>query len=106
MSSKSMSGMFLANHSSMGLRSKRLSALSRNFVIHSGSDFPHEMSWTTSSFKPFFGSFTYDWVSCQPSLYLPRSMPETATGLRLLDPDDSGPAGEIGLTSRELTLRR
>ena len=32
-----MSGMFLANHSSIGLRSKRFSALSRNFVIHSGS---------------------------------------------------------------------
>ena len=31
-------GMFLANHSSIGLRSKRFSALSRNFVIHSGSD--------------------------------------------------------------------
>ena len=39
MSSKSMSGMFLANHSSIGLRSKRFSAFSRNFVIHSGSDF-------------------------------------------------------------------
>ena len=38
MSSKSMSGMFFANHSSIGLRSKRFSALSRNFVIHSGSD--------------------------------------------------------------------
>ena len=55
MSSKSMSGMFLANHSSIGLRSKRFSALSRNFVIHSGSDLCPEMSWTTSSFTPFLG---------------------------------------------------
>ena len=37
MSSKSMSGMFLANQSSIGLRSKRFNAFSRNFVIHSGS---------------------------------------------------------------------
>ena len=37
MSSKSMSGMFLANQSSIGLRSNRFSALSRNLVIHSGS---------------------------------------------------------------------
>ena len=55
MSSKSMSGMFLANHSSMGLRSNRFSALSRNFVIHSGSDLRCEMSRTTCSFTPFFG---------------------------------------------------
>src|SRR5690349_3800026 len=94
MSSKSMSGMFLANHSSMGLRSNRLSALSRNFVIHSGSDLAQEMSRTTSVFKPFLGSLTYDSVSCQPSLYLPRSMPETATGLRLLDPDEGSADGE------------
>ena len=78
MSSKSMSGMFLANHSSMGLRSNRLSAFSRNFVIHSGSDFIHEISRTTSSLMPFFGTLTYCSVSCQPSLYLPRSMPDTA----------------------------
>ncbi len=56
MFSKSMSGMFLANHSSMGLRSNRLSALSRNFVIHSGSLLWCEISRTTSSFTPFFGS--------------------------------------------------
>ena len=55
MSSKSMSGMFLANHSSIGLRSKRFSALSRNFVIHSGSSFWPEMSATTSSLRPFLG---------------------------------------------------
>ena len=58
MSSKSMSGMFLANHSSIGLRSNRFSALSRNFVIHSGSDFWPEMSLTTSSFRPFLGVLT------------------------------------------------
>ena len=55
MSSKSMSGMFFANHSSIGLRSKRFSALSRNFVIHSGSDLRYEISRTTSSFRPFLG---------------------------------------------------
>ena len=47
--------MFLANHSTIGLRSNRFSALSRNFVIHSGSLFWCEMSRTTSSFRPFLG---------------------------------------------------
>ena len=55
MSSKSMSGMFLANHSSIGLRSKRFSALSRNFVIHSGSFLWLRDVRTTSSFRPFLG---------------------------------------------------
>ncbi len=55
MSSKSMSGMFVANHSSIGLRSKRFSALSRNFVIQSGSSFCPEMSRTTASLRPFLG---------------------------------------------------
>ena len=56
MSSKSMSGMFFANQSSIGLRSKRFSALSRNFVIHSGSSLCPEMSRTTVSFRPFLGA--------------------------------------------------
>ena len=55
MSSKSMSGMFLANHSSIGLRSKRFSALRRNFVIHSGSLLRCEISLTMSSLMPFLG---------------------------------------------------
>ena len=55
MSSKSMSGMFRANHSSMGLRSKRVSALRRNFVIQSGSLLRCEISLTISSFRPFVG---------------------------------------------------
>ena len=41
--------------SSIGLRSKRFSALRRNFVIHSGSDLWYEMSRTTCSFRPFLG---------------------------------------------------
>ena len=55
MSSKSMSGMFFANQSSIGLRSNRFSALSRNFVIHSGSPLRSEISRTISSFRPFWG---------------------------------------------------
>ncbi len=55
MSSKSMSGMFLANHSSIGLRSNRFSALSRNFVIHSGSLLRCEISLTMSSLMPLVG---------------------------------------------------
>ena len=42
-----MFGMRLANHGSIGLRSKCLSDFSRNLVIQSGSPFHHEMSRTT-----------------------------------------------------------
>ena len=55
MSLKSMSGMFFANHSSMGLRSKRLSAFRRHWVIQPGSDLCHEMSLTTPALTPFLG---------------------------------------------------
>ncbi len=55
MSSKSMVGMFLANQSSIGLRSNRFSDFSRKSRIQSGSDFCPEISRTISSFRPFFG---------------------------------------------------
>src|SRR4051812_19948268 len=84
MSSKSMVGMFFANHGSIGLRSNRFSALSRNFNIHSGSSLRSEISRTISVLRPFLGLKTFCSLSCQPSLYLPRSMPWTATCHRLL----------------------
>ena len=55
MSWKSMSGMFLANHSAIGLRSKLRNARSRNWRIQSGSPFIHDISSTMSEFRPFFG---------------------------------------------------
>ena len=47
--------MLTANHSAIGLRSKRLSAFSRKSRIHSGSFFMADISRTISSFRPFLG---------------------------------------------------
>ena len=60
--------MFLANQSSIGLRSNRLSARSRNWRIQSGSPFIHDISLTMSAFRPFRGLNTYCSGSDQPSL--------------------------------------
>ena len=57
MSSKSMSERS-APHHGIGRALKCFSAFSRNFRIHSGSDFMKEISSTTSSDSPFFGSNT------------------------------------------------
>src|SRR5690349_24093982 len=77
MSSKSMSGMFCANHRAIGFRSKRFNELSRNRVIHDGSDLWCQISSTTSSLSPFLGLYTNASPSFQPSLYVPRSIPQT-----------------------------
>jgi len=68
MSSKSIPDMFLANQSSIGLRSKRFRARSRNRVIQSGSPFIQDISLTMSSFRPLRGLKTYCSGSDQPSL--------------------------------------
>ena len=68
MSSKSMPGMFLANQSSIGLRSNRLRARSRKRRIQSGSPFIQDISFTMSSFRPLRGLKTYCSGSDQPSL--------------------------------------
>ena len=47
--------MFTANHGAIGLRSKVRSDFRRIFAIQSGSPFHHDMSLTTSSFRPFSG---------------------------------------------------
>src|SRR5919106_2726680 len=74
MSSKSMVGMFLANHSSIGLRSNIFRARRRKRRIQSGSPFIQDISLMTSSFRPFRGLNTYSSGSDQPSLYRPRSI--------------------------------
>ena len=63
-----MVGMFLANQSSIGLRSKRLSDRSRKRVIQSGSPFIQDISLMMSSFRPLRGLKTYCSGSDQPSL--------------------------------------
>src|SRR3954447_12669067 len=100
MSSKSMSGMFTANHGAIGLRSKCFRAFSRSLVIHSGSPFHHEMSRTVCSFSPFSGLKTYSSTSLHPSLYRPRS--RSVVAMRSLLPA----AAHVLLTVTALTVRR
>src|SRR5437870_4395580 len=58
-----------APHQGMGLAWKCLSALSRNFRIHAGSDFMSEISSTTRSERPRLGVKT-EWAgSLQPKRY-------------------------------------
>ncbi len=47
--------MLTANQGAMGLRSKVRRARRRNWRIHSGSPFIHDISLTMSSFRPFLG---------------------------------------------------
>ena len=87
MSSKSMVGMFFANHSSIGLRSKRFSALSRNFVIHSGSDLCVRDLADDLLVQPLLGLVDAT-ARCRASraCTCPDRCPETAIGARLLEP--------------------
>ena len=65
MSSKSMSERS-APHHGIGLAMKCFSAFSRNFRIHSGSDFIAEISSTTAGLNPFLGLKTEWSGSLQP----------------------------------------
>src|SRR5437660_9509416 len=68
MLSKSISDRSAPRHG-MGLACKCLSALSRNFRIHAGSDFMSEISSTTRSERPRLGVKT-EWAgSLQPKRY-------------------------------------
>ncbi len=82
--------MFTANQGAIGLRSKVRSDFSRNFDIQSGSPFHHDMSLTTSAFRPFSGLKTYSSSSAQPSLYRPRSRSVTAMRVRSVSGAVSG----------------
>ncbi len=73
MSWKSMSGMFTANQSAIGLRSNIARLRKRALVIHDGSPFHHEICSTTPLSRPFTGSKAYSTSSLQPRLYLLRS---------------------------------
>src|SRR4029453_13454743 len=56
-------------HHGMGRAWKCFSDFSRNLRIHSGSDFIAEISSTTASLSPFFGTNTECAGSCQPKRY-------------------------------------
>ena len=73
MSWKSMSGMFTANHSAIGLRSKSCRARRRILVIQRGSPFHQEICSTTPALMPFSGANAYSTSSLQPSWYFVRS---------------------------------
>jgi len=86
MSSKSMSGMLVANHSSIGFFSKRFSAFSRNFVIHSGSSFWPEMSPHDGLVEALLGRVRRSRRCCRTSRACTSrgSIPETAMPNSLL----------------------
>ncbi len=63
-----MSGMLTANHGAIGLRSNVRSDFWRNWRIHSGSPFHHDIWSTTSVLMPFSGLNTYSTSSDQPEL--------------------------------------
>src|ERR671918_3178261 len=58
-----------APHHGIGRPRKCFRAFSRNFRIHSGSDFSSEISETTASDSPRLGVNTVCWGSCQPKRY-------------------------------------
>src|SRR5262245_9208159 len=73
MSWKSMSGMLTAHHSAIGLRSNSLYARWRNWVLHRGLPFHHEICSTTPGLMPFSGANAYSTSSLHPRSYLERS---------------------------------
>src|ERR671919_1325446 len=58
-----------APHHGIGRPRKCFRAFSRNFRIHSGSDFSSEISETTASDSPRLGVNTECWGSAQPKRY-------------------------------------